>query len=104
MFGHGNAYWVHGKEVAHFESDRLLEVRLTKDEIRPRRSALKTDARITLRRSGADWITIRFASFEDLHFAVDLVKVAEKAHRPPPGIPAKTPPTGADLERRKRFH
>ena len=37
MFGTGDAYWCNGKEVAHFESNTVIEVRLTKAEIRERR-------------------------------------------------------------------
>jgi hypothetical protein len=104
MFGHVTAYWVNGKEVAHFETDSVIEVRLTKAEIRLRRDVLTSDSRVTLRPSGADWLTIRFRWPEDLDFVVDLVTVAEKAHRPPTGKEAEVPPSGAELERRRRFH
>jgi hypothetical protein len=104
MFGHVTAYWVNGKEVAHFETDTIVEIRLTKAEIGPRRGDLKADSRVTLRPSGADWLTVRFRSPEDLDIVVDLVTVAEKAHRPPAGAAAKAPPTGSELERRRRFH
>ncbi|MEY2459251.1 MAG: hypothetical protein QOG30_1081 [Acidimicrobiaceae bacterium] len=33
MFGDGDAYWVNGKEIAHFEGDGVIEVRLTKAEM-----------------------------------------------------------------------
>ena len=104
MFGTGDAYWCNGKEVAHFESNTVIEVRLTKPEIRDRRERLKADARVELRPSGADWITVTLASPRDVAFVVDLVRVAVKAHRPPPGVPAKPPPTGQELDRRRRFH
>jgi hypothetical protein len=104
MFGNGTGYWVNGKEVAHFEADAVIEVRLTKAVIRDRRDQLKGDPRIHLRPSGADWVTVRFDSRRDLAFVVDLVQIAEEHHRPPPGVAAKPPPTGADLARRRRFH
>jgi hypothetical protein len=104
MFGHGTAFWVNGKEVAHFESNGVIEIRLTRPVIRERRPALKADDRVTLRPSGADWITVRFDSPDDLDFIVELAALAEQAHLPPAGVPAKPPPVGADLERRKRFH
>jgi hypothetical protein len=104
MFGHVTAYWVNGKEIAHFESDRVIEIRLTKSVIRERRPDLKADKRVTLRPSGADWITVTVASPEDLPFVVDLVTVAEHAHRAPPGVAPRSNPAGAELARRRRWH
>jgi hypothetical protein len=104
MFGPRMAYWVNGKEVAHFESESVIEVRLTKAVIRGMRADFKADPRIELRPSGADWITVTFASPHDVAFVVELVGLAEQAHRPPDGTVAKPAPTGADLECRRRFH
>ena len=104
MFGHGNAYWVNGTEIAHFESDDVIEVRLTRPEIRERRPAFKADDRVELRPSGADWIVVRFNSPDDISFVVELVAIAAHAHQPPSGKAAKPPPTGAALRRRQRFH
>ncbi|MEY2452600.1 MAG: hypothetical protein QOD92_2174 [Acidimicrobiaceae bacterium] len=104
MFGHGDAYWVNGKEVAHFEGPAAIEVRLTRSVISERRAMLKADERVDLRRSGADWITVRFATPEDAAFVSELVATAVDAHKPAAGTPAKPPPTGPDLERRRRFH
>ena len=103
MFKSGSAYWVNGKEVAHFESEEAIEIRLTKAEIRQRRTSLKADARVTLRPSGADWITVRFETTGDVELIAELVEIAERAHRPPPGVAAKPPPQGSD-RRRRRFH
>jgi hypothetical protein len=104
MFGHGDAYWVNGKEIAHFEGVGVLEVRLTRAVIRERRADLKADPRVELRPSGADWITLRFDNERDAAFVVELVATAANAHRPRPGVATKPPPTGADLKRRQRFH
>ena len=98
------AFWVNGKEIAHFEGPDAIEVRLTKAVIRGLRPQLKADPRVELRPSGADWITVRVATKQDADFVVDLVERAADAHRPPPGRTAKFPPTGADLARRRRFH
>src|SRR5260221_4205178 len=76
MFGHGLAYWVNGTEIAHFEGDGIVEVRLTKAVIRGRRGELKVDPRVELRRSGADWIIVRFREPSDVDFVVDLVRRA----------------------------
>jgi hypothetical protein len=104
MFGDGDAYWVDGKEIAHFEREDVIEVRLTRQLIRERRPAFKADDRVELRPSGADWITVRTSSRRDVVFVVDLVTIAADAHQPPPGQTAKAPPTGEALRRRKRFH
>jgi Family of unknown function (DUF5519) len=103
MFGHDLGFWVNGKEVAHFESTGVIEVRLTEQRIREHRPAFRADRRVVLRPSGADWITVRFAE-ADWDFVVELVAEAEAAHRPPPGVPPTPAPSGADLERRARFH
>lgn len=104
MFGHGEAYWANGTEIAHFEGDGLIEIRLTRAVIRDNRATLKGDARVELRRHTSDWITLRYAFASDAEFVVALVTRAAEAHRPPPGVAPKPPPTGADLARRKRFH
>jgi hypothetical protein len=104
MFGRGDAYWVNGKEIAHFEGVGVIEVRLTRGFIRARRRELKADGRVELRPSGADWITVRFGDEADEAFVVGLVTAAAEAHRPPAGVAAKPPPTGAELQRRQRFH
>lgn len=104
MFGHGAAYWVNGKEVLHFEEGSTVEIRLTRAVIRDHRAALKADDRVVLRPHGGDWITVRYATTTDVDFVVRLTADAAAAHRPAPGVPAKPPPTGADLARRQRFH
>ena len=91
QFGHGDAYWVNGKEIAHFEGDGEIEIRLAKAEIRERRPAFKADDRVTLRPSGADWVTVRFERNDDVAFVVDMVSAAADAHRPPPGVTASRP-------------
>jgi len=103
-FSERDAYWVNGKEVAHFEADDVLEVRLTRAEIRARRAALRADPRVTLRASSsADWLEVRFSSAEDVAFAVSLASVAVEAHAGV-GDPHALPPSGAALARRRRFH
>jgi hypothetical protein len=104
MFKDDLAYWVHGKEIAHFEHADLIEIRLTRSVVRERRDALEADPRVDLRYSGSDWITVRFSSPDDTHVVLDLVEAAAEAHRAPSGVTPDPPPTGADLERRRRFH
>lgn len=103
MFKDDLAYWVHAKEIAHFENRDLIEIRLTRSVIRDRRDVLKSDSRINLR-SGSEWITVRFSSPADMEFVLDLVEAAAAAHRPPPDVTPNPPPTGPDLKRRRRVH
>jgi hypothetical protein len=104
MFGHGTAYWVNREEIAHFEGVSEIDIRLTRDVIRERRAALKSDDRVLLRPSGADWITVHFETGDDLDFVASLVELAAQAHRPPPGVPVAPPPSGPQLGRLKRSH
>lgn len=104
MFKDDLAYWVNGQEIAHFESADLIEIRLTREVIRRRRQQFKGDPRVDLRYSGSDWITVHFLSPDDRALVMELVEDAATAHRPPPGVTPEPPPTGLDLERRRRFH
>ena len=101
-FGAGPALWVGKREVAHFDAECTLDVRLTKTEIRRRRDELNADARVTLRGNSSDWLELRVASDEDVEWAVSIVAAAVETNRPT--APAGLPPTGSDLERRRRFH
>lgn len=104
MYGHGRAYWANGKEAVHFESDSVVEIRLTRAVIRERRAALKTDERVMLRPHTSDWIAVRFVRPADVDFVIELAERSAEAHRPAAGVAAKPPPSGADLRRRQRFH
>ncbi len=104
VFGDGVAFWVSGKQVAHFMKDGRMEIRLTKAMIKANRQRLKADPRIELRRSASDWLIVQYDSAKDLPFITELAEIAVAAHRPPAGTPIKPPPIGADLERRRRFH
>ncbi len=101
-FAPGPALWVGKREVAHFDSERTLDVRLTKSVIRRRREELKGEDRVSLRRGTSDWLEITIESDEDLGWATGVVLDAVAANLPTatPGLP----PTGADLARRRRFH
>lgn len=104
MFAQVDAWWVNGKEIAHFHSADEIEIRLTRAVIRERRAELKADARVVLRTGTSDWITVMVKTAADAAFVVALAERAAEAHRPPPDQTAKPPPTGGALARRKRFH
>jgi hypothetical protein len=104
MFGAGNGFWCNGKEIAHFDSDDVVDLRLTKAVIRELRTALREDARVELRKGSSDWVEVRVTSHDDIGFVVQLAERAAAAHRARAGEMPKLPPVGADLERRRRFH
>lgn len=104
MFKDDLAYWVNGKEIAHFDTGEIIDIRLTRDLIRSRRAELRADPRIRLRPSSSDWISVQIALPDDITFAVHLAESAASAHRAPPGTTPKPPPAGTDLARRRRFH
>jgi len=98
----GPAVWVGRREVAHFDAERTLDVRLTRQVIRRRRDELRGDPRVALRRNASDWVELTLATDGDVAWAQALVREAVQANRAtaPPG-PA---PTGDALDRRRRAH
>ena len=103
VFSSGQAIWCGSREVAHFhDHEGTLEVRLTKPVVGERRAALKADQRVTLRKNASDWIEFMITTKADERDAIELVRaaVAANAVTAKPGLP----PTGADLDRRRRFH
>jgi hypothetical protein len=76
------AYWVDRTEIAHFESETALDLRLTRAVIREVRARLRADPRVHLRPNSADWVTVDAAGPQDSAFVRDLVERAAAAHRP----------------------
>jgi Family of unknown function (DUF5519) len=103
-FQEGLACWVNGTEIAHFEGEHAIDIRLSRGQIRARRDQLRADPRAILRSSSSDWLTVEFRSAADEDVVFELVRAAAAAHRPADGAPARLPPTGRSLARRKRFH
>jgi hypothetical protein len=101
-FGAETAIWVGTREVAHFDDEHTLDVRLTRQVIRDRRGELTADDRVTLRRGTSDWIEAEVRDDADLEWAVALVADAIAANLPT--VSPGPPPSGPDLERRRRFH
>lgn len=82
QFSDRPAYWVSGKEIAHVEGDGVsLDLRLTRAAISARRARLKADPRVTLRRSGGDWLELRMEAAGDVAFGLELCALAVAAHR-----------------------
>jgi hypothetical protein len=104
MFKDAPAYWVNGKEIAHFDGADVIDIRLTRAVIRAGRAELRADQRVELRSSSSDWISVRLADPGDVAFAAQLAESAAAAHRAPAGTTPEPPPSGAQLARRRRFH
>jgi Family of unknown function (DUF5519) len=103
-FTEGDAFWVNGKQVAHFADGGVMQLRLTRAVISEQRSRLRADLRIELRHGASDWIKIHLTNARDLALLGELAGLAAAAHRAPPGTMPEPPPVGAALERRRRFH
>lgn len=69
------AFFVNGREFAHFHAGEVLDVRLTRAGIRALDLAHADDARLTLRGS-SDWVEFAFARRADLDRALELVALA----------------------------
>jgi len=101
-FRPGPAIWVGRREVAHFDDERTLDIRLTRVVIRAGRAELSTDHRVHLSRGSSDWLEVQMTDGHDADFALALIRDAIKANLP--SAPLGSPPAGAELERRRRFH
>jgi hypothetical protein len=81
QFGHPVGYWLDGKEVGHLEGDAAefveVEIRLGRKLISARRTELKADARIELRRNTSDWLTIGCRTKADIEDAVKLLELVQ---------------------------
>ncbi len=79
-FGPGPGLWVGKREVAHFDDEETLDIRLTKPQIRARRSELESDDRVGLRRGSSDWLEVQVREESDVDFALSLVDDAITAN------------------------
>ena len=66
IFSDDMAYWVNGKEIAHFHGQDSLELRLTRPVIRELRDQLKAEPQVKLRNASSDWLIMSFASAADV--------------------------------------
>jgi hypothetical protein len=104
IFDEGMALWVNTRQMANFVGDDTLALRLTRPLMREHRERLRHDDRIVNMRASSDWLGVRFTSVDDIAFIRELVELAAATCRPSDGSPSRPPPTGEDLERRRRFH
>ena len=88
-FVDGPALWVNAKEIAHAHGDEV-DVRIGRKHVRARGVEPHTKT--------SDWCVLPAKHTKQL---AELIELAASQHR----VDApKPPPTGADMERRKRFH
>lgn len=103
-WGEGLALWVDAKQVANFTGEDVIELRLTKAMKRQLKARLIADERVDFRGASSDWVSVQFASDDDLDVVVELARRAGEAHLPVGGLAPRPPPTSVAMARRKRFH
>jgi hypothetical protein len=74
------AFFLGGREIAHFQSSRALDFRLTQDVIRRDRDTFRRDPRFTLRPNRSHWVLFTLRSAHDLATAADLFQIAVAAN------------------------
>jgi len=79
-YGHGSAYRAGTREIAHFHGEERLDIRLTREEIRRRKSEGGFDKRVRTRGPSSDWVEIRVSSVRDFALALSLVEEAVRAN------------------------
>jgi hypothetical protein len=104
MFKDALAYWVNGTEIAHFEGETAVDIRLTKAEIRAAKARLAGEPLVRRRAAGSDWVVVDVSTAAGADVAVELAARAAAVNRPPDGRFAEPPPTGGRLRSLRRFH
>lgn len=89
--GTGRALRTSATEIAHFHSDRRVDLNLTAGAIRRFEGDLRNSTAIRLV-PGSHWVTIRLECASDIDLLMTLVSVALKAHQ---GSPAADRPSSA---------
>ena len=79
-FRDDTAYWVGGREIAHFDDAGVVDIRLTRKVISAHR-ALVDDARVHRHGRSSDWVDVTVSSEDDLPFLTELAALAADAHR-----------------------
>jgi hypothetical protein len=81
--GTGRALRTDSAEIAHFHSDRIVDVHLSAPAIWRLKSDLKNSTALRLV-SGSAWVTVRLECESDIDLLLTLVSVALKAHQSGP--------------------
>ncbi|MFF9125585.1 luciferase family protein [Streptomyces sp. NPDC014889] len=88
--GNGQALSSVGGEIAHFHSDRDVDLRLTVRAIRRLERDLRRFAAIRVV-PGSSWVTVRLDGSADVDLLMSLMSVALKAQQGPPDDGRTTP-------------
>ena len=93
--------WEHG-EIAHFHSDRDVDLHLTERAIRRLARDLRASDAVRIVR-GSQWVTIRLDASSDIDLLLTLVSVALQAHQDRIPRAADTAPVGCNDQRGAGF-
>ncbi len=85
-WGLETAYFVEGKEFAHFHAENEIDVRLTKTLQKKLRRRLSTDPRVKFRPRPSEWVVIILSARKDADFAFELIQLAREANVARTGI------------------
>lgn len=88
--GTGRALRSVGADIAHFHSDRSVDLHLTARTIRRFQDDLRSSTAIRLV-PGSHWVTIRLECDSDIDLLMTLVSVALKAHQGQPDSDLASP-------------
>jgi Luciferase len=79
---HGDSlsYYVGEREIAHFHGDERMDVRLTKELIRQRKTERSLDPRVRTRGPSAEWVAVSVTGAQDIALALELVEEAVRAN------------------------
>jgi Family of unknown function (DUF5519) len=76
-----DAFYIDGREFAHFHGDHKIDVRLTRGYQKRYSSLIGKDPRVGLRQRPSQWITADFQNETDVRSAFKIVRLALRANR-----------------------
>ena len=79
-YGDSFSYFVGSREIAHFHGDGRMDVRLTREVIKYRKSEGGFDPRVKTRGPSADWVSVSLEKSTDLPYVLSLVEEALRAN------------------------
>ncbi len=79
-YGHGSAFRVGGREIAHFHGEHRMDVRLTRARIAEMKADRPLDPRVQTRGPTADWVEVEVSVASDVSLVVSLVEEAARAN------------------------
>lgn len=74
------AFFINGREFAHFHSYKQIDIRLTKAYQKTYRYLLEGDMRIKLRNQNSHWLIFEFETEDDILSAFQIIQLAYEAN------------------------